>query len=483
MKKIYLLFSLLLTVFSCSEMDELIPESTQSKATTRLSGDGEYDVLGMGYDVTGEYLHPLSVCNPIIDIQKYKKDYPNRLVTGTPSFGYDQFYYGYSSSDYVKDVTTETNAGANLSYDGGKKDTVSLFSGNINRNSYFKSEYSYSDKYSFASVDAVRNRKYIRINDEVSRLSQYLSDDFKEDLNRLSPERLIERYGTHVLTDFIIGGRYKLMFRSVITKSRDASTKRKTVATGLKVSLSKIGFSLNASRTVQTDESLTKENQHKELYVLFYGGNGTNLKYDLEKGVPTAVDVQGWENSVKLENACLNSITWKETHPIYSFISDPIKKEVVKAAIERYIENSRLKVLELLPLYTYLTTGSKMNHLVTTNPDIVESFPGYRFDQIEGYILKKQLPGTIALYEYYCHSCINHNATVIPNFHLLYPTYEKMGLFGYVYKNVNMETVPLYEYFSDEANDHYASTIPDISGLFPGWRRVNNAPGYVYPAD
>lgn len=155
----------------------------------------------------------------------------------------------------------------------------------------------------------------------------------------------------------------------------------------------------------------------------------------------------------------------------------------VKAAIERYIENSRLKVLELLPLYTYLTTGSKMNHLVTTNPYIVENFPGYRFDQIEGYILKKQLPGTIALYEYYCQSCINHNATVIPNFHLLYPTYEKMGLLGYVYKNINVETVPLYEYFSDEANDHYASIIPDISTLYPGWRRVNPSPGYVYPAD
>lgn len=118
----------------------------------------------------------------------------------------------------------------------------------------------------------------------MSRLSQYLSDDFKEDLNRLSPDRIVERYGTHVLVDFIIGGRYKLLFRSVITNTRDASTKRSTVSSGFKSSLDKIGFSYNLESSETIDESMARENQYKELYVLFYGGSGTNMRYDLEKG-------------------------------------------------------------------------------------------------------------------------------------------------------------------------------------------------------
>ena len=122
-----------------------------------------------------------------------------------------------------------------------------------------KTEYSYSSKYSFASLDAIRNLKYVHINDEVSRLSQYLSDSFKEDLERLSPDRVVERYGTHVLTDFIIGGRYKLLFRSVITNVKDASTKRKTVSSGFKSSLDGIGFSYNLEHTDTVDESLVKE--------------------------------------------------------------------------------------------------------------------------------------------------------------------------------------------------------------------------------
>ncbi|MCS3201543.1 hypothetical protein [Candidatus Bacteroides intestinigallinarum] len=63
----------------------------------------------------------------------------------------------------------------------------------------------------------------------------------------------------------------------------EITDKKTTVASGLKAALFGIGFSLNISRTVQTDESLVKDNQNKEPFVQFYGGNGTSLKYDLEK--------------------------------------------------------------------------------------------------------------------------------------------------------------------------------------------------------
>jgi putative MAC/perforin domain protein len=486
MKKIHWLFGLLLSIcYSCSELDDFSVESTSeslSTPTTRYAGDEKYDVLGYGYDVTGEYLHPLSVRNPVLNIAKYEQEHFDRLQYNTSSYGFDQMYYGYSASDYTKDITKETKVTTNMSYGNEKVDTVPYFSGNITSNNYLRTEYAYSDKYSFASVDAVRNRKHIWINDEISLLSKYLSESFKADLERLSPSRIVERYGTHVLTDFIIGGRYKLVYRSVITHSKDATHKKKTVASGFKAALFGIGFSLNISRTIQTDESLVKDNQNKELFVQFYGGNGTSLRYDLEKGMPTGVDVQSWENSINLGNSCLNEIMWEETYPIYDFISDPVKKEEIKQAVIQYIENSKINELNLLPLYTYLLKGDISDHLVTTHPAIEEYWPEYEFDQIEGYILKKQLPGTIPLYEYYTDAGTNHYATVVSDFDKTYPFYEKKGIMGYVYQNTTMETVPLYEYFSDELNDHYASTIPNIPTLFPGWRRVNvGNNGYVYP--
>lgn len=481
MKKFYFLLGVLFISYSCSEFEELPNDQYPlPDAITRLAGDGKYDVLGFGYDVTGEYLHPSSVRSPVLDIEKYEKDHEKRLIYSTSSFGFDRMYYGYSSSDYVKNITTETKATYTMNY-GNEKDT-SFFSANITNNSYLKTEYSYSDKYSFASLDAVRNRKYIYINDEVSVLSQYLSAEFKEDLNRLSSDRIIERYGTHVLTDFLIGGRYKLMFRSIVTNTRDASTKRNTVHSGFKASLGKIGFGYNLEHSETVDESLVKNNQSKELYVLFYGGGGTNLKYDLEKGTPTSVDIQNWENSVSLENSCLTEITWKETYPIYDFISDPIKKAEIKSAVIKYIAKSKLSVLELLPLYSYYN-GVAGDHCVTTNPNIVENYTGWEFLRIEGYILNKKLPGTILLHEYY-YDLGDHYTTTLSDIHQKYPVYEEKNPLGYVYENTGIDVVPLFEYIHHGNLDHYVSTRTDIIGTYPGWTRLaHSISGYIYPAD
>jgi len=87
-------------------------EICNSELLPRFAGDGEYDVLGMGYDVTGEYLHPLSVKSPVLDINKYKQDHEGRLITGTPSFGYDKMVSGYNSTDYVKKITEESKVNA-----------------------------------------------------------------------------------------------------------------------------------------------------------------------------------------------------------------------------------------------------------------------------------------------------------------------------------------------------------------------------------
>lgn len=123
MKKFYFLLGVLLISYSCSEFEELPNDQYPlPDAITRLAGDGKYDVLGFGYDVTGEYLHPRSVRSPVLDIEKYEKDHGKRLIYSTSSFGFDRMYYGYSSSDYVKNITTETKATYTMNY-GNEKDT------------------------------------------------------------------------------------------------------------------------------------------------------------------------------------------------------------------------------------------------------------------------------------------------------------------------------------------------------------------------
>ena len=71
-------------------------------------GDGQYQVLGYGYDITGEYLARQSIKNEVLDIagfyaknpQLYKVEYVGEIK--------DNFYAGEDYMNYVKDIINKT---------------------------------------------------------------------------------------------------------------------------------------------------------------------------------------------------------------------------------------------------------------------------------------------------------------------------------------------------------------------------------------
>lgn len=214
---------------------------------------------------------------------------------------------------------------------------------------------------------------------------------------------------------------------------------------------------------------------------LFMGGNGTNLKYDLEKGSPTSVDIQSWEKSVSLGNSCLTNINWQETYPIYEFINDPVKKQEIKSEVEKYIRESQLRVQELRPLYSYY--NSKGNHYTAIVDDVVQKYPDWTFFGVEGYIYVNQEPGTVPLYVHYNDKYFDHYTTNIP--YIAGADWAKFGVIGYIYKKPTIETISLYEYFCQYSKrnfDHYTTTNPHIVQEFPGWV-LHQTSGYIYPAD
>lgn len=73
MKHIYCLLGLFFICYSCSESGESFIDVSDvfvlPEMKTRTVVDEIYNVLGYGYDVTREYLHPLSLLNPVLDIK------------------------------------------------------------------------------------------------------------------------------------------------------------------------------------------------------------------------------------------------------------------------------------------------------------------------------------------------------------------------------------------------------------------------------
>lgn len=483
---------LLFTMASCSDKLDLEIGNEESLAHTtsvsmRSAGDSKYDVLGYGYDITGDYLHPMSVKNPVLDIEKYYKDYPSRIVTGTPSFGHDKMFYGYDALDFSAKMTDDINHNCEVSFPIDD----AVFGGSISKNIFFNSRYSYSTKYSFASLDIIRNRKYIRINDEVDRISKYISKDFLEDINRLTPERLIERYGTHVITDFTIGGRYRLIYRSVIESIDDSILKRDAVKAGFSFTLGKIGLKYNVeNNNPEIGASLKTENHNKELFVMFYGGKGSNMRYDLEKGMPTGVDIKGWEDNIDLSNSSLTNISWKETFPLYFFIKDPTKKAMVKQTIDNYIKNKKIKPLRLKPLHRLFSYNGGDTFYVYTKEDVdkyVNSGVKVVYEGVDGYILADEEVGTKPIYRMYntreTDTYYVFSQTDVIKALRQRPRDRCEGIDGYILVQPQSFTKPIYRMFGPKLGDTYylfdTYSIDKFLRERPG-DRCEGIDGYIY---
>lgn len=306
----------------------------------------ECNALGYGYDVTGEYLSPQSIRKQVLDIAGYKVSKPERITEGTASYGHTECYYGGAFSDYLKDIISSSEVTDSFRHEDEASilNTYLYFVGNFANHQYLQSKYSHSEQYSFASMEIFQQSKHIHINDQVSSMLEFLSKDFQEDLDKYPADKIVEMYGTHVLMDICLGGRYKLIYRSAIEEKVYYTNKKYIIKHEFNTLLSKIGF-LVLSSNMQTDEEFNLNKPNKDLYVQLYLEDGImSFKYDLEDGIPTYKDIQKWGDETLGVGTQLTRINWKESYPLYEFISDPVKKNDIKSAVESYIRMSRDKL-------------------------------------------------------------------------------------------------------------------------------------------
>jgi hypothetical protein len=100
-KNIILYFTLLISLFSCSNEQELnnnndvaIQDSVFTRSLPAIL-PGTFSYLGYGYNITGIVAHPNSVCNQVVDLSKLDSIYPTAILDETNtahSQRYDELY-------------------------------------------------------------------------------------------------------------------------------------------------------------------------------------------------------------------------------------------------------------------------------------------------------------------------------------------------------------------------------------------------------
>ncbi|ASW75715.1 hypothetical protein IQ37_01445 [Chryseobacterium piperi] len=377
-KQILFCLSVILMLFlaSCST-EELTNEATPESlnrlnrtATARSAGDGEYDVLGHGFNAAGEYANANSAGFQIIDIARFKVEQAARLVTDNT---FAQEYveeYGENAESYSKMVSTKVGVTAGIPL--FKKTLSVAFNTSITNTNKFDA------KYIYGSYNLTIKQRRFRINATAAALSNYLTPEFTQDLQNKTPQQIVNDYGTHVLVDIYTGAKMDILFQSETTNRNKEHAARVGVKAGMKSI-----FDVDVTNDVNTSSS--NQNFSKKLSYKTRGGDpskGLMNELNLDQNNPK-INIANWQNSSTPNNSVLVDFGPNGLILIYDLVKDAAKKAQLKAYVDQYLIDNRVTI-------EYKNTPNLVNGNFVRNPSTDEVF--FMFENELRYI---QSPDTL----------------------------------------------------------------------------------------
>ena len=482
--KIICLLCAFAAAFSSCKKNELAEEDglTGNHENLAIAADGKWDLLGHGYDVTGELFARESASDvSIIDIDRFNSDYPGRIVTPTDSKGDYEVYYGANAYDYVNEINKKKTFG--ITSTGGSsqpepKDNKLYATANFSKTNEDNHTYTYSSKNSYATYESWFRIKTIDFTGDatVDLLKNYLTPLFIANLSNYSPEQLVERYGTHVLLGIDIGGRLKYDYKGAIIKESNYDRKVRAVKAGFSIGIAKL-FSVDLSTDVSKEEKTTISNEttDKLFRGVFYGGDnsGASFSGDALGNTSTNINLISWQQSININNASLININ--KSVPIYDFITDPVKKHQVKDAVDKYISDRQIEIAKE-EVYAYYSRVDQ-RHAYTLDAQMQRKYPSFSLKEISFKAYSGPHNGAIPIYQFY--NSGGNDRVLTTKLNPGWAWYNYDGILFYAYDTQIAGTVPIYE-FVHSLGDRYYSTLRNPNGMDANWK-FNGQQFYAFP--
>ena len=455
MRKIYLLSPVALfsaALFSCGGGDHIVPTPTPNpgpnpgpvvtdfyvsptcndclvEINTEYC-DGLEEVLGSGYDVTGDYMSAKSLRATVVDISKLSSD--ALTVFNAPASSTGELYSGIDAASFLSDLSANVGIGSD--------DSEPYFAGTLN---------SVSSQASY-----VYNIAWIRgqiggFPATTSTVRRALSSGFILDLMALTPDDIVKKYGTHFVSHACVGLAVKTLY-SAFVDARDSEKVSKAYK-GLSAVESSLAGQLGP------DLSLTLaglDNYGATFTKTFCGGELSLLEYDKETGL--LGDMTAWQESAAPSNYSLVSLSDGDLTPLTVAIDDMELRDEVEMAIWRYMQNANRSNVATVPLlqnsngvlYRYVTSYEESEAL--------ENESGIKAFGVLGSLYKSRSGDAIPLYSF-----INSDGCQILS--LIQPT-DEWECIGYVLPSRTNSSVSLYD-ISD--GTRYAYTIEAANSYGP----------------
>lgn len=365
MKKLFFSFSvfsmLTFTVVSCSDNDSedqmtLIEEShtpNPMDAYIPLESDDASSmksVLGYGLDIMGEIGSYQSVKAQIIDLDRMDSEDPYSTVKVGTFQSFSRDLYGKNKNEYLAEMPYLFLDDRTLEQEELKgKILFTKGQSTYNFLSDGQNEYTYRSVHNY----------YLRYRCYYNGLTakRYLKQSFVDDISSLSPQQIIEKYGTHVIAEYYDGIRFDLLYMAKIVPTRYNykgeiitvdEDKRDAIKVGYYKAMvnSKCG-SFNWESMPDNTDRLLKANVNPILLLNAVGGDPSIVTrgfFNLEKTSPDSHMSEWYATTHDLKNDELfKMVEVGELIPIYNYIKDPQKQEEVKKAVIEYISKNQPK--------------------------------------------------------------------------------------------------------------------------------------------
>lgn len=468
MKRINYIYTLIVsTVFLTNCKKNEVPQEkllNNNSSNTAVAGDEKWDVLGYGYDATGEYLHLNSVKTlPVIDVEKFNNEHKGKIymptTTVSPQAGY---YYGSTASEFIKEINKQGKFDASASY--GNKDSLKtggmFFTASFSKEKSSESLKNTASRFSYAWYEETVNIKRMQFTDDidVNILKNYTTDDFKTYINTKSPEEMIRLYGTHVLMNVDLGGRLVFSFAANIATETTQEKKAEKMQGGLGFFIKKFGINLGGNKTTEEMTKNFNESRERQLYLTYLGGtnSGRTISFDINGNSSESINLASWQQSISTKNCALTDI--RKMVPLYHFVTDPTKRAQLKAAIEKYINDNQITELGEVPIYAYYNASRADHYFTTVNlPTIANG--AFINEGPEFYAFKEQKQGTVPIYGYYYERGADHYYTTVNSPTIANGDFKNEGVAFYAYPSAGTGRVPIFVYYFSRGADHYYTPV------------------------
>ncbi len=375
---------------------------------------------GAGYDIMGKYSSIYSMKKQVLAIEKLPDGaYTTTKLSGTSS----EVFTGKNALEFLEAIETR----------GNFKDVVPvenlndlLFVGSAVKDSHWESEltqypFEYSSMFSFAALNNNYKHGCQLINTQQTTLNEALfTDILQSDLQELTPEEIIEEYGTHVIIEAVVGLATHATFRAVSLTNREES-----IYDNALYYASKLVYD-NYTPTTSQREALATSYCTTTL-VEFKGGEPTLIPtmHITNSATPpiawNETELSNWRQSCDASET-LVEIPEKSLIPLYSLISDATLQAKIKEATINYIKSNQPNYIVTTPLVVYKEINGKGYHYNTDRADC-EAIG------VLAALYDKQMPGTSPLYLY-----ANKETERLSFDSNLESDMTKIGVIGYCYE-------------------------------------------------